>query len=466
MSDQVAAVLKDHGVGPEDYVPFRFEKSIWAVIAMLGVLKAGGAFVPLDITIITLGNCGLFQVVTDNDHNLLPTPEQSLDRCIYQKNSNPPLPGQQLFHLATFTPHEHINLIVTIPHSLFDGWSLRPILRAVEQVYHRAVSTPGLVPYNRFNEYLHHTRAESAAAEFWKTSLSDFQSPHFPLQNYSTSMDIQARTFAPHDVFHLLQSFAHVIDQLHKGDAPPLGSVTPLASHQLDALWSGNQNVVKLSAHFLSDVMTTLAQFDHHSNPEPEVELCATSWLIDPLSLAILSPIGAVGELIIEGCQTDLGDKASSELAQLDDPPWLLASSQSYAGRHGRLFRTGYLARRTAPGTFRIVARNDSAAPHVKGLEGNRPPNIEIVPQHRLESLEAQLRDAFATVLEVPFNTITPATKFFPFWRGLCLGNACRCSVPEARPRGLRKGYFSKRRHASRSQTCCFGEILGISSPR
>ncbi|KAL8732958.1 MAG: hypothetical protein Q9166_002356 [cf. Caloplaca sp. 2 TL-2023] len=46
LSHQLAAL----GVGPESYVPICFEKSLWAVVAMLGVLQAGGAFVPLEPT--------------------------------------------------------------------------------------------------------------------------------------------------------------------------------------------------------------------------------------------------------------------------------------------------------------------------------------------------------------------------------------------------------------------------------
>ncbi|KAI1756763.1 hypothetical protein F4782DRAFT_280290 [Xylaria castorea] len=37
-----------HGVGPEVLVPICMEKSLWFVVSVLGVLKAGGAFVPLD----------------------------------------------------------------------------------------------------------------------------------------------------------------------------------------------------------------------------------------------------------------------------------------------------------------------------------------------------------------------------------------------------------------------------------
>ncbi|KAJ5829834.1 uncharacterized protein N7525_008087 [Penicillium rubens] len=44
----VAHQLLSLGVGPESVVPLYFEKSRWTVVAMLGVLRAGGAFVLLD----------------------------------------------------------------------------------------------------------------------------------------------------------------------------------------------------------------------------------------------------------------------------------------------------------------------------------------------------------------------------------------------------------------------------------
>ena len=48
LSSIAARRLACLGVGPGVYVPFAFEKSKWAVVASLAILKAGGAFVPLN----------------------------------------------------------------------------------------------------------------------------------------------------------------------------------------------------------------------------------------------------------------------------------------------------------------------------------------------------------------------------------------------------------------------------------
>ena len=51
VTDRLAHVLfRDYGVGPEVVVPLLFEKSIYALVSMVAVQKAGGAFVSLDLS--------------------------------------------------------------------------------------------------------------------------------------------------------------------------------------------------------------------------------------------------------------------------------------------------------------------------------------------------------------------------------------------------------------------------------
>jgi non-ribosomal peptide synthetase component F len=48
LSDRVAGQFVRLGVKPDVVVPLYFEKSLWTIVAMLAVLKVGGAFVLLD----------------------------------------------------------------------------------------------------------------------------------------------------------------------------------------------------------------------------------------------------------------------------------------------------------------------------------------------------------------------------------------------------------------------------------
>jgi non-ribosomal peptide synthetase component F len=47
-STKLASDLIELGVMAEQIMPLHFEKLMWTVVAMLAVLKAGGAFVLLD----------------------------------------------------------------------------------------------------------------------------------------------------------------------------------------------------------------------------------------------------------------------------------------------------------------------------------------------------------------------------------------------------------------------------------
>jgi len=49
-AEKLACLLRGHGVGPETFVGLAVERSVAMVVGLLGILKAGGAWVPLDPT--------------------------------------------------------------------------------------------------------------------------------------------------------------------------------------------------------------------------------------------------------------------------------------------------------------------------------------------------------------------------------------------------------------------------------
>ncbi|OCL04400.1 acetyl-CoA synthetase-like protein [Glonium stellatum] len=124
------------------------------------------------------------------------------------------------------------------------------------------------------------------------------------------------------------------------------------------------------------------------------------TWIADPTDHDYLVPIGAVGELLVEGPivgQGYLGDPEKTSMVFIESPAWLLEGIQSCSGRRGRLYKTGDLVKYDPDGSGSIifVGRKDS---QVK-LRGQR---VELgeVEYH----LRAQLPEGVNAVAEV----ITP----------------------------------------------------------
>jgi amino acid adenylation domain-containing protein len=80
-SNQLAHLLKKQGVAKGDRVGLFFPKCVESVISMLGVLKAGGVYVPLDPQApadrvgYIIGNCGIRVLITNHEKRQALTPD-------------------------------------------------------------------------------------------------------------------------------------------------------------------------------------------------------------------------------------------------------------------------------------------------------------------------------------------------------------------------------------------------------
>ncbi len=89
-SNQLAHLLAQQGVQKGDRVGLFFPKCVESVICMLGVLKAGGVYVPLDPQApvdrvgYIIGNCGIRILLTNSEKRqaLLPETHSILEQCI------------------------------------------------------------------------------------------------------------------------------------------------------------------------------------------------------------------------------------------------------------------------------------------------------------------------------------------------------------------------------------------------
>lgn len=122
------------------------------------------------------------------------------------------------------------------------------------------------------------------------------------------------------------------------------------------------------------------------------------TWIASPKDHNRLSPIGTVGELLIEGplvCAGYHGDEEGTAAAFIYDPPWLLNGIDGQSGRHGKLYKTGDLVRYNSDGSLEYVGRTDT---QVK-LRGQR---IELgeIEHHLKQQLHPEALEVFAEVID------------------------------------------------------------------
>ncbi|MEA5510553.1 amino acid adenylation domain-containing protein [Crocosphaera sp. UHCC 0190] len=110
VSSQLAHVLLKSGISRGDPVGIYLKKSIESVIAIFGILKAGGVYVPLDPSAPTeridfiIRNCGIKALVTDEKQLIL-----------WQKNSLSDLSCLKCLILTNKTPIDSLKQISTAP---------------------------------------------------------------------------------------------------------------------------------------------------------------------------------------------------------------------------------------------------------------------------------------------------------------------------------------------------------------
>ncbi|KAJ5769535.1 hypothetical protein N7520_004094 [Penicillium odoratum] len=126
----------------------------------------------------------------------------------------------------------------------------------------------------------------------------------------------------------------------------------------------------------------------------------AAMWIVDPNDHDQLMPIGAVGELLVEGPivgQGYLGDPEKTASVFIESPPWLAAGYKCHPGRKSRLYKTGDLGRYDPDGSGGIV------------FAGRKDTQVKLRGQRvELGEIESQLRAILPTDSNVIAEVIVP----------------------------------------------------------
>lgn len=373
-TSQLASQLRSLGVGPEVMVPTCFEKSTWAAVAMLAVVMAGGVGVALDAS----------------------QPEDRLRAIIAQTQARLVLAGVQTADLAG----ELAPAVVIVDASLFDDPSITVLETGL--VSQDSTSAGDDALFVVFTSGSTGTPKGAIITHSGFSSATKHQQQAFGMTTSSRVLDFASYAFdvAWFDLLHTLTIGAclcipsdharrdNLVATIRQFDANYL-FLTPSLGRYLDSdcaptikdLIMGGEGVgrgdmtgwaedVRIRVAYgpaectvMSNVATFPAnQIPHlvHTGPG----LGVNCWVVSCFNSDLLAPVGAIGELVLEGPLLGrgyLGDPEKTAAAFFDDPPWLRRGCQGYhGGRRGRVYRTGDLVKLTDNGALVIVGRRDA----------------------------------------------------------------------------------------------------------
>lgn len=368
LSSQLAGHLHNLGVGPECIVPVCMEKSTWTIVAMLSILKAGGAFVPFDPEAPLDRLLGLLKDTSATIVVASPKTAARLQEHVQQVIVSPSfiknLPVRKF--RETVTPNNLAYVLFTsgttgvpkgimMQHSQFLASSTRysPLIN--------------LSPSSRVLQFSAYT-FDASIFELWSTlttggcvcQISDAQRMNDVARAINALRpDTMFMTPTMLDILAPASSIPSVRTVITGGEVIKQG---------IFRAWAGApQGVEHLVEAYGPTETAVYATFQTAVQPSSDRfsigrSFCCRAWVVDPETAASsrprLVPVGAAGELWLEGpslARGYLNADAKTAAAFVERPDFL-----STVPELRRFYRTGDLVRFKADGELQFVGRNDS----------------------------------------------------------------------------------------------------------
>ncbi|MEV4442056.1 amino acid adenylation domain-containing protein, partial [Streptomyces sp. NPDC049577] len=406
-SGRVAAALRARGVGPGDRVAVLMARGPHLLPAILGILRAGGAYVPVDpghparrIGFV-LADSGAKAVVTDAPATAVPVPEGVPVCPVEELLDGPDRPDAPVEPVATAR-----DLAYVIYTSGSTGQP-KGVMVEHRSVVNRLAWMQRAYPIGAGDVLLQKTPV-SFDVSVWELFWWAIEGAAVALLPPGGEKDpeLMLRTVAEHgvSVLHFVPSmlgpFLDLLEQAPErlaearslryvfcsGEALPPGRV-----EQFNRVFApaGDRAPRLVNLYGPTEAAVDVSAYECPAEPGRTVRRVPIGRPIDNTELYVIGPdgapqpVGVPGELCVAGVQVARGYLNRPELTREKflDEPWVLG---------GRLYRTGDLARWLADGTLEYLGRIDG---QVK-VRGNR---VEL----------GEVQDALARVSEVREAAVT-----------------------------------------------------------
>ncbi|KAM4065675.1 AMP-binding enzyme [Hirsutella rhossiliensis] len=374
LSSKLAKQLVSKGVGPGSIVPLCFEKSCWMPVAALAVMRAGGASVAVDtsqpeerirtITAQVFTGAGRPKILLSSEANHALAQRLEADEVL-------------------ITGHEQCLGPVIEPSPEL------PVVKPSDVLY--VVFTSGstgrpkgvIITHQNFYSAISYQR--DAVGVDSSSRVFDFSSYAFDVAWLSLlkaltaggCLCIPSAAEREDDLGGCLERYGVTVVDLTPSVARAIEPKSALSN--LSTLILGGEAVVASDADLAGEkTQVTVAYGPAECTPTSSImDLTKTRdagigrgvgmclWVVDLENPAALAPVGAVGELWLEGPlvgQGYLHEPEKTRSAFIQDPAWLVNGTPDgrRPGRRGRVYRTGDLVRYREDGSLLFVGRKDT----------------------------------------------------------------------------------------------------------
>jgi amino acid adenylation domain-containing protein len=400
----MAHSLIEAGVKPHDIVPLCFEKSRWAMVAVLAVMKAGATFAMMDpsLPVARLQNMAVqigakvivssrnqfdfsASILPDRDH--LVVEEDAFTRVSSTNASTKlsPVDPDTLMYIIFTSGSTGTPKGVTISHKTYTSSAI-PRAKAVGYTEKSRVLD--------FASYAFDVSIDSMLLTVGNGGCLCIPSDDDRLNDINGVIRDMKINYAG-----ITPSMARILDPDVIKSLEILGLGGEAASARDVNSWGQDTRIVigygpcecTIGCTINSDTATGRDYISIGTGNG------ACMWIVHPDDHEQLVPAGAVGELLVEGPivgQGYLDDPEKTATVFINDPAWLVAGHSHYSGRSGRLYKTGDLGKYDPDGSGGIIfaGRKDT---QVK-LRGQRVELGEIESQ-----LGARLPSGTTVIAEV-----------------------------------------------------------------